>query len=121
MTYTALQFEKKDHIAIITLNRPDSANALNIDLARDLMQVSLECDEDADIRAAVMTGNGRMFCAGGDLKSFAAQGDATARPYEGSDHLSARRGVAFCPDGRSVDRSGERHGRGSGHEYCLFV
>ena len=75
MTYTALQFEKKDHIALITLNRPDSANALNIDLARDLMQVSLECDEDADIRAAVMTGNGRMFCAGGDLKSFAAQGD----------------------------------------------
>ena len=57
MTYTALQFEKKHHIALITLNRPDSANALNIDLARDLMQVALECDEDADIRAAVMTGN----------------------------------------------------------------
>ncbi len=75
MTYTALQFEKKDHIAVMTLNRPDSANALNIDLARDLMLAALECDEDADIRAAVMAGNGRMFCAGGDLKSFAAQGD----------------------------------------------
>ncbi len=75
MTYTAIQFEKKDNIAKITLNRPDSANALNIDLARDLMQASLECDEDSDIRAVVLTGNGRMFCAGGDLKSFAAQGD----------------------------------------------
>ena len=75
MTYTAIQFEKKDNIARITLDRPDAANALNIDLARDLMHVSLECDEDADIRAVVMTGNGRMFCAGGDLKSFAAQGD----------------------------------------------
>ncbi len=74
MSYTALQFEKKGNIARITLNRPDSANALNIDLARDLMQAALECDEDSDIRAAVMTGNGRMFCAGGDLKSFAAQG-----------------------------------------------
>ena len=75
MTYTAIQFEKKDNIARITLDRPDAANALNIDLARDLMHVSLECDEDADIRAVVLTGNGRMFCAGGDLKSFAAQGD----------------------------------------------
>ncbi len=74
MAYTAIQFEKKDNIAKITLDRPDSANALNIDLARDLMQASLECDEDADIRAVVLTGNGRMFCAGGDLKSFAAQG-----------------------------------------------
>ena len=75
MTYSAIQFEKKDNIATITLNRPDSANALNIDLACDLMHASLECDEAADIRAVVMTGNGRMFCAGGDLKSFAAQGD----------------------------------------------
>ena len=73
--YTALKLEKRDHIAKITLDRPDVANALNIDLARDLMHASLECDEDTSVRAVVMTGNGRMFCAGGDLKSFAAQGD----------------------------------------------
>ena len=75
MPYTAILFEKKDNIAKITINRPEAANALNFDLAYDLMHASLECDEDPEIRAVVMTGSGRMFCAGGDLKSFAAQGE----------------------------------------------
>lgn len=75
MTYTALRLEAADGVATITLDRPDSANALNIDLARDLLYAALECDENSAIRAVVLTGCGRMFCAGGDLKSFAAQGD----------------------------------------------
>ena len=75
MSYTAILFEKKDNIAKITINRPEAANALNFDLAYDLMHASLECDEDSEIRAVVMTGSGRMFCAGGDLKSFSAQGE----------------------------------------------
>ena len=75
MSYTAILFEKKDNIAKITINRPEAANALNFDLAYDLMHASLECDEDPEIRAVVMTGSGRMFCAGGDLKSFSAQGE----------------------------------------------
>lgn len=75
MPYTALLFEVRDNIARITLNRPDAANALNVDLARDLMYAALQCDEDPTIRAVIVTGTGRMFCAGGDLKSFAAQGE----------------------------------------------
>ena len=75
MSYTAILFEKKDNVAKITINRPEAANALNFDLAYDLMHASLECDEDPEIRAVVMTGSGRMFCAGGDLKSFSAQGE----------------------------------------------
>ena len=75
MEYTALLFEVRDSVAFITLNRPDSANALNIDMARDLMHASLQCSEDPAIRSVVLTGTGRMFCAGGDLKSFAAQGE----------------------------------------------
>ena len=76
MPYTMLRFEQTDHVVTITLDRPDAANALNADLARDLMHAALACDEDPDVRAVVLTGAGRMFCAGGDLKSFAAQGDA---------------------------------------------
>ena len=121
MTYTAIQFEKKDNIARITLDRPDAANALNIDLARDLMHVSLECDEDADIRAVVMTGNGRMFCAGGDLKSFAAQGDKLSGAHEGGHDLFARRSLPFCAYGCAFDRGDQRNRCWRWDEHCLFM
>jgi 2-(1,2-epoxy-1,2-dihydrophenyl)acetyl-CoA isomerase len=75
MPYTALLFEVQNSIARITLNRPDAANALNLELAKDLMHAALQCDQDPAIRAVILTGAGRMFCAGGDLKSFAAQGE----------------------------------------------
>ena len=74
--YTALNFDLDGGVATITLNRPEAANALNIDLARDLMHASIQCDEDPGIRAVVLTGAGRFFCAGGNLKSFSAQGEA---------------------------------------------
>ncbi|MFN8558932.1 MAG: enoyl-CoA hydratase-related protein [Dehalococcoidia bacterium] len=75
MSYSTLLCEVRDHVACITLNRPEAANSLNLDLARDLMRAAIRCDEDAAVRAVVLTGAGRMFCAGGDLKAFAAQGD----------------------------------------------
>jgi 2-(1,2-epoxy-1,2-dihydrophenyl)acetyl-CoA isomerase len=75
MQYSTLLFDVRDHVARITLNRPDAANALNVELSKDMMQASLRCSEDPSIRAVIITGTGRMFCAGGDLKSFAAQGE----------------------------------------------
>ena len=71
-----LLYEVKDHVARITFNRPDSANALDMEMARDLMHVSIQVSEDPAVRAVIITGAGKMFCGGGDLKSFAAQGDA---------------------------------------------
>ncbi|MEM7406745.1 MAG: enoyl-CoA hydratase/isomerase family protein [Pseudomonadota bacterium] len=75
MDLETLTFEVRDHVAHITLNRPDNANAMNIEMARDLMLASIECDENPDIRAVLITGTGKMFSAGGDLKGFAASGD----------------------------------------------
>jgi 2-(1,2-epoxy-1,2-dihydrophenyl)acetyl-CoA isomerase len=75
MEYQNLRFELAEGVATITLNRPDAANAIDLALARELMQVAIRCDEDANVRAVLLTGAGRMFCAGGDLKSFAEQGD----------------------------------------------
>jgi len=75
MQYSALLFEIRNNIARITLNRPDAANALNLELSKDLMYAALQCDQDPTIRAVIITGAGRLFCAGGDLKSFAAQGE----------------------------------------------
>src|SRR5262249_16845837 len=68
-----VQFEIRRSIGYITLNRPDAANALNAEVARQLDEAALQCDENTDIRAVLMTGAGRMFCGGGDLKAFAAQ------------------------------------------------
>ena len=62
--------EPVDHVMLITLNRPDSANALNTQMANDLIEVfeGLALDPN-NTRAVVVTGNGaRAFCAGGDLK-----------------------------------------------------
>jgi 2-(1,2-epoxy-1,2-dihydrophenyl)acetyl-CoA isomerase len=65
----------KDHVARITLNRPDAANALNMEMGLDLMHASIRASEDPAVRAVILTGAGKMFSGGGDLKSFAAQED----------------------------------------------
>jgi 2-(1,2-epoxy-1,2-dihydrophenyl)acetyl-CoA isomerase len=71
--FRALKFEIRDQIAYITLNRPEAANAINADLAKDLEEAAIICDQDSNIRAALMTGAGKLFCGGGDLRSFAAE------------------------------------------------
>jgi 2-(1,2-epoxy-1,2-dihydrophenyl)acetyl-CoA isomerase len=76
MTFNTIQFAIRDHVASIVLNRPDAANALNLELAIELRDACRRCAFDPDVRAVVISGAGRMFCAGGDLKSFAAQPEA---------------------------------------------
>jgi 2-(1,2-epoxy-1,2-dihydrophenyl)acetyl-CoA isomerase len=72
----SLVFEREGAIATLRLNRPDVGNALDIPLARALMEAAIACDEDDAIRCVVLTGTGRMFCAGGDVGAFAAAGDS---------------------------------------------
>ena len=64
------------HVATITLNRPAQFNALNLDMARELMLTTIAADEDPGVRCVVLTGNGKAFFAGGDLSTFGAAGDA---------------------------------------------
>src|SRR3989475_3749123 len=71
MAYQHLLLDRKDQIATITLNRPDAYNALNRGLGRDLFHAVLEVDDDPDVRCVVITGAGKAFCAGGDVKDFA--------------------------------------------------
>ena len=75
MAYDTLLFEVVGNVARITLNRPDAANSVNMQMARDLMAAAIQCDEDPDIRAVLLTGAGEMFSAGGDLKFMAGFGD----------------------------------------------
>ena len=71
MTYETLRTSLTDGVATITLNRPQAYNALNLELARELFHAVLEADEDGGVRCIVVTGAGRAFCGGGDVKDFA--------------------------------------------------
>jgi len=70
-----IQFELRDAIARLTLDRPEIGNALDIPMARELMELAIRCEGDAAIRCVLITGNGKLFCAGGDVGSFARAGD----------------------------------------------
>ena len=64
-----LRIERQDKIAILTLNRPDRLNALSPDLRQELEQACQDIRHDDDIWAAVLTGEGRGFCSGVDLRA----------------------------------------------------
>ena len=68
----AVEFETRDHLAIITLNRPDARNAVNGDVAQGMEAALDAIEEDRNLRAAILTANGKAFCAGADLKEVAA-------------------------------------------------
>jgi enoyl-CoA hydratase/carnithine racemase len=59
--------EKSEHIATITLNRPDRMNTISGPMLDQLAGALVECDDDRDVRVIVLTGSGRAFCAGLDL------------------------------------------------------
>ncbi len=72
MEFTTIKFEKKAGYAIITLNRPDKLNALNNQLFTDLDNVITAIELDSDIRALLLTGEGKAFAAGADIKELNA-------------------------------------------------
>lgn len=68
----AVLSEVRGKVKVMTLNRPDAMNAVNKQLAEELAAAMDEMDSNPDIACGVLTGNGRGFCAGMDLKDFAA-------------------------------------------------
>lgn len=73
-----LLVERAGGVAVIELNRPDHANGLNGQMAAELARVASELAVDPGVRAVVLTGKGRFFCAGGDVKEMAGYGPQTA-------------------------------------------
>ena len=67
--------KKNNAIAIVTLNRPDNANTINLDLVKDLYDAFKECHHDESIRVVIFTAKGAMFSGGGDLGSFVKESD----------------------------------------------
>ena len=75
-----VQLEVHNNIATVTLNRPDALNSINAQLRLDLTEAFNRVNQDDDIRVAILTGNGRAFCAGMDLKEAAQRGAVGQRP-----------------------------------------
>jgi crotonobetainyl-CoA hydratase len=67
-----IAYAVEDHVAIITLNRPEAMNAMNTALADAVGNALEDAAADGDVRAIVLTGTGRAFCAGADLKEISA-------------------------------------------------
>jgi len=67
MTYETLRYEVADGILTLSLNRPDQLNAFTVQMADDLEHAFRRVNDDDDVRAVVVTGEGRAFCAGMDL------------------------------------------------------
>ena len=86
MTYRNLIFEKADQVAVLRLNRPDAFNAADIGLFEDLIKALEACTVDDEVKVVVITGEGKAFCAGGDLAMFTTFPD----PGEGIRQLTKR-------------------------------
>jgi len=67
-------------VALVTLNRPDSGNTLNLQMAMDLLAAAITCGGNTGVRAVVLSGAGQNFCFGGDLRAIGAR-DAAADGY----------------------------------------
>ena len=73
-------------LARLTLNRPEALNAINRELAEALMAAAVRCATDPAIRTVLLTGPGKAFCVGGDLKSFHAKGDGISAHLKETTH-----------------------------------
>lgn len=83
MTATVLTKDVGDGVRVVTLNRPHRLNAIVPELLEDLIAALRDADRDPGVGAIVLTGEGRAFCAGDDLKEFGSQasGEAATRAY----------------------------------------
>jgi enoyl-CoA hydratase len=84
--------DKREGFAIVTLNRPEAMNALSRELREDFVATFEECRADESIRVVIVTGAGKAFCAGFDLKELA---ESDANPDQEADNAMARAMDAF--------------------------
>ena len=79
MSQDAVLYEVSDHVATITFNRPEQQNTISSSMLNALTSMLLEADADTDVRAIILTGTGKFFCAGLDLRSGGNPVDSAGR------------------------------------------
>ncbi len=93
MDLSTITYEVRDGVAHVRLSRPEGANAVNPQFSRELRSVMLEIEWDDAVKAVSVTAEGKVFCAGGDLKEFYAAGDGL--PKLASDMLVDFHGAIY--------------------------
>jgi enoyl-CoA hydratase/carnithine racemase len=83
MKYETIILERKEGIGYLTLNRPDRANTISLQLMRDVVGAMEEVEADGEYRVVIVTGAGKHFCGGADLRDFAER--ARERASGGAD------------------------------------
>ena len=76
MIYDTLLVEKKAQIAIVTLNRPEKLNAVNLKMKVEFLNLLKKLETDEEVSVVVVTGAGESFCAGADISEFGETPDA---------------------------------------------
>lgn len=111
-----VDIERRGAAAWVWMNRPELHNALNEDLIAELTRAFRELSEDANVRAIVLGGRGKSFCAGADVESMQRQGAAS--PHENLENARALaemfRATAFCPKPTVARVNGAAIGGGLG-------
>lgn len=74
MSQATVKVETRGAVAIVTFDRPDSANTLTVQVGMDLLAAAMTCGRNPAVRAVVLTGAGKHFCFGGDLRAMMARG-----------------------------------------------
>jgi 2-(1,2-epoxy-1,2-dihydrophenyl)acetyl-CoA isomerase len=93
-----VRHEVRDHVSFVVLNRPEALNALTPGQRGRLIALLEEADRDSGIRAVVLTGTGRGFCAGADLRGGAGGGERVAGDVARTIRLGAQRLIAAVLD-----------------------
>ncbi|MDO8434594.1 MAG: enoyl-CoA hydratase-related protein [Candidatus Binatus sp.] len=97
--YEFLKVDVAERVATITINRPDRLNAVHNELHHELEQIWLDVRSDQDVNAIILTGAGRAFCAGGDVKGMAG---GTLAGGTGKAGKGRGRGPIAASNGRRV-------------------
>ncbi len=90
MSAPTIEVDTRGAVAVVTLNRPDNSNTLNLQMAMDLLAAAMTCGRNSAVRAVVLTGAGKNFSFGGDLRGMMAKGkSADAYLHELTTYLHA--------------------------------
>jgi len=114
-----LLIEDRGPVRILTMNRPDKLNALNTRLTQALLDALLAADRASEIRAVVLTGAGRAFCAGADLSEFGGLTPDEPEAVLARAELTTRLQAQFPRLGKPVVSAVRGHALGGGAGLAL--
>ncbi|MBO1112317.1 enoyl-CoA hydratase/isomerase family protein [Bordetella petrii] len=116
---TELQIEDLDTVRVLRMNRPDKHNALNTTLTQALLDALHDADRDSAVRAMVLAGNGKSFCAGADTREFAGLTAQHADAVLQRAELTTALHLAFSRIGKPVVSAVQGNALGGGAGLAL--